>query len=118
MARVLREIRVIGRDQGNATPHRVASPGQAERTLGGGVYDIRLEPIQEPRDGAELRERQSNRGVGRKRGGGNSQLGRIGRHVTGIAWRDHGDVVAEFAEHSRDADHHRRDAVDLRRVSV
>ncbi len=118
MARVLRDIRVIGRDQGNATPHRVAPPGQAERTFGGNVHDIRLERIEEPRDRAELRERQPNRGVGGKRHRWNSQLAGIGRLVTGVAGRDDGDLVAEFAEHSRDADHHRRDAVDLRRVSV
>ncbi len=118
MARILREIRVIGRDQGNATPHGVAAPSQAQRAFGGDVHDIGLERIEEPRDRAELRERQPNRRIGRKRCRGNSQLGRIGRHMTGVAGRDDGDVVAEFAEHRRDTDHHRRDAVDLRRVSV
>ena len=121
MAGVLREIRVIRRDERHVVLDRVAPTGQAERALGGDVDDVRLEGVEKARHGSEPRHGEANRRIRWKRRRRNSQLsggGLGGSSVCGIPRCHNDDFVTEGTEHMNDPRDHRRDAVHLRRVRV
>jgi len=82
------------------------------------VHELGLERIEKASDGAELRQREPDRGIWRKSRRWNAQLTGRFSGAAGIARRNDGDLVAEFAQYIRDPGDHCRHAVDLRHVSV
>src|SRR5260370_25907580 len=78
MPGVLRKIRVARRHERQVPAYRVAPSGQAKRTLGGHVDDIRRERVEKPRHHPELWQREANGGIRRERSRWHAQLSGLG----------------------------------------
>ena len=57
---VLREVRVIGRNERNVAAHCVAAPREPDGSLGGDVHEIGAEIVEVASDGPELWEREAD----------------------------------------------------------
>ncbi len=96
MPRVLGEIRVIRRHQRDAAPLGVAAADQSQRAFRRDVHELRLERIEKAGDGAELRQREPDRGIWRKGRRWNAQFTGRFSGAARVPWRNYDDLVAEF----------------------